>query len=516
MKNCPNCNTANEDQSAFCSDCGHSLQDTATEAAAPENAAPNYDAAPTGEIQAETVEVASEPAKSPLDTVLGYAKKYAKFIVAGVAALLVIIIAVNLFTPAKFDLLEHSMSYVRNDDTTLILFDGKDAVRVDERVYPGANASQTACIYTTDDDTLYFVKLGDKKPTKIADDVSGAYFALNGDRVMYYVETDDGKDLYVTELGKSPKKVDSDVQSAAVSPDGKTVVYQKDDEHYVYNGKSSSLDISREASVELVSDGAKYIYYTRSGATYILKNKKDEVKLGDGVTPVMLNRDYSECLYTKDGSTYLSVNGKDGEKLVSDGSAYLYPENMRRLPRTLIGGIIRTSDKGLYRVGKNQDKTTKIGPRNAYPAVMAGDGESIGYYKSSSIYRQTNLKKEVDEPKALNRDYDVNDVAYSSDLKKIYFTDNSDDLYYVNGNGKPKKITYDVTDIYAGLSDGEFFVIKDNELYYSKNGSDLKKVSGLNGDFNSISVKAKHIIVETDEAYYRCTSGNKFKKICDK
>ena len=527
MKMCPSCNTQNTDQNAFCLKCGQSLSNVETSMLAPASAQSSGQSAFT--------------AKSAIDIGAKYLKKYLKIIIAAVLILVVGIVAFNIFKPAKYDLAKHSASYVSSDSETILLFDDKKPIMVDEQVYPSPNSTQTAFAYKTKDNILWCVQNGDAAPKQIAEDVGSFSFTIDGKSVCYIVGAGDNSsdsssyysssysrtgDLYVCELGKSPRRIDSDISNFVASSDGKTFAYSKDDSFYINDGKLSSIDISKESTLGFISNGGKYLYYERSDALYVLKNKKESVKLGEDASPVMFNKDFSEVLYTKDSGTYISMNGNPGEKIVgssvsgsrlsSFGSGIIVPQNIVSFPKTLIGEIISTSN-GLYKVGKTQEKTIKL---TSYTegALIASNGKSIIYTTSRNIYRLSNFNKMSDKLTPLNKDTSAYEsrIAVSPDLSKIYFCDSSEDLYCIKENGAPKRITSDAKQIYASFDNDTFFIIKDKELYFSKSGSAANKVSGINGDVTSLKVNATHIICETDEAVYRCVSGSSFERLFDK
>jgi hypothetical protein len=474
-----------------------------------------------------------------------------KSTIAIIISIVIVVTTVSVFKPSNYNMKKHSVAYFNTiDNEYVILFNDKKPIIIDEDILEiSENLTETAVAYITDDNVLCFIKNNDTSPTEIADDVVHFSFSDDGKNIYYAVETGENEekyesssrnnydsnydsdyvsyyddddeiaqdvyDLYTCKLGKSPKLVDNDVCNYVCSPNGKTFIYLKGDDYYVKKGKKETqLDISEKSRIYSVSNGGKYIYYSKSSSIYVMKNKKDVTKLGDSL--LGYNKSMDEVLYRKDDDIYISVKGKEGEKIIN--SAYdiyglISPKYSYGSPKTFVNGIISTG-KGLYKIGKTRDKTTKIA--SDYNGVsMSSDGKKLVCYDPDGLYRISDFDKPLEEKDSLNQDIEIFSLAMSTNAKKIYFCDEDDDLYYIKNNNSPKRISSDVTEVKNGLNNKTFFVVKDDELFYSKNGSDLSAVKGIDGDVYSIISDYKMVICVTDEAVYRCTSGTKFEHVFD-
>lgn len=528
MKICPKCGAQNTDTDSFCNQCGENLAAEQAVTASVEpvvpvvpaaDAADAADAVPVAPVISagdESVPVmpAQEGARKPIEfgAILAFVKAKAKWFIGGAAAIILIIILANVFSPKPYAVLKHSVSVLTVDGDTQVVFDNKKPVKIDGKVSAQYVPDRTAIVYTNEDDELFYLKKGGK-PKSVAKDVGGFMLSENGKRILY--QSDDT--MYVVDTGKTKgKSIGSDIRPSAISPDGKALVYVKDDELYLNTGKEKKLDLDAdEVSIGAVSNKGSLIYYTKDSKLYVMKPGKDAVTLGSGASAVEFNRDKTQLLYKEDGDTYLSVNGKEGVKVLNKAvSSVLTPSRTIGQPKSLKNALVY-ADGSIYRLGKDSDASVRISRVGSY--MLSQDGKTLVFSNNSNIYRATNLKKESDsEPLNRGDEKEVQRTAFSRDGKKVYYVTDDGDLRYVKGKGKPKKVTSDVSSIYMSFDNATCFLVKDGELYASKNGGKANKVKGLNDEVNSVSVTANSVIVQTDDAYYRCTGGAKFTKLFDK
>ena len=525
MKKCPYCQNENEDNSVFCFNCGAKLtedeakevQETANietaEASAEDSAEENtqqQSATPEGDT-------AAAAANNESGGKFSWKSWKSKIIpVAAVLLVLILIVAIiNAARPGKYTEIKNNAVFLPLKDEAVAFFDKKKAVKIDDTNLSGTvNLQNTAIIYTNSDKELFYLGSNDKSPKKIASDVTTKVFSENGKMIYYMADTE----LYSVSTGSTkPKKIDSDVTSFIVSPDGKTAAYMKDGEVYVNKGKAEKKDLSEENGVALraVSNGGKYLYYDKEGKLYVMKGK-ESVSLGElSNSNVTFNADKSQVLYNKENGTYLSINGKDGEKVISKNySSVVTPALSTRIVKDFQNALVM-ADSGLYNIGKNTEKTKKILSNIEGSGYLSKDGKRFIYKKGDSIYLLTKFNDENAEPKELNRDVkDIVNYTTNPDAKKVCFINADEELYYVNGTSKPKKVTDDVTSLYASFDKKSFYTIKDDELYATVNGGKLKKVNGIEDVIAVVSMVNCDICL-TDEGVYRSTGGNKFEKLSD-
>ena len=525
MKICPKCGALNTDTDAFCNQCGENLSAGQAVPAAVEPVVPAVSAADAADTvpvapvipdsgAAAPVAPAQDGARRPIEfgAILAFVKAKAKWFIGGAAAIILIIILANVFAPKPYATLKHSVSVLTVDGDTQVVFDNKKPVKIEGKVSAQYLPDRTAIVYTNEDDELFYLKRGGK-PKSVAKDVDSFMLSENGKRVLYQSD----ETVYVVDTGKTKgKSIGSDISPSAVSPDGKTLVYQKDGDLYLYTGKEKKLDLDAEdVNVVAVSNKGRLVYYSKDSKLYVMKPGKDAVTLGSGASAVEFNRDKTQLLYKEDGDTYLSVNGKEGVKVLSKAaSGVLTPSRSIGQPKSLKNALVY-ADGAVYRLGKNSDASVRISRVSSY--MLSQDGKTLVFSNNSNLYRATNLKKELDsEPLNRGDEKEVLRSAFSRDGKKVYYVTQDGDLMYVKGKSKPKKVTSDVSSIYMSFDNATCFMVKDGELYASKNGGKANKVKGLSDEVNSVSVSANSVIVQTDDAYYRCTGGTKFTKLFDK
>lgn len=528
MKICPKCGAQNADADFFCNQCGENLAAGQAAPAAVEPVVPVVPAAPADDAadvvpvvpvtpaddEAAPVTPAQATPRQPLEfgAVLAFVKAKAKWFIGGAAAIILIIILACVFSPKPYAALKHSVSVLTVDGDTQVVFDNKKPVKIDGKISAQYVPDRTAVVYTNEDDEMFYLKKGGK-PKSVAKDVDGFMLSENGKRILY--QSDDT--VYAVDTGKTKgKSIGSDIRPSAISPDGKALIYVKDDELYLNTGKEKKLDLdAAEVTIDAVSNKGRLIYYTKDSKLYVMKPGKDAVTLGSGASSVEYNRDKTQLLYKEDGDTYLSVNGKEGVKVLNkSASGVLTPSRTIGQPKSLKNALVY-ADGSIYRLGKNSDASVRISRVSSY--LLSQDGKTLIFSNNSNIYRATNLKKESDsEPLNRGDEKEVYRTAFGRDGKKVYYVTEDGDLMYVKGKSKPKKVTSDVSSIYMGFDNATCFMVKDGELYASKNGGKANKVKGLNDEVSSVSVTANSVIVQTEDAYYRCTGGSKFTKLFDK
>ena len=108
---------------------------------------------------------------------------------------------------------------------------------------------------------------------------------------------------------------------------------------------------------------------------------------------------------------------------------------------------------------------------------------------------------------------DLSSVSASTDCKSIYFLTTDNKLYFLD-NGQPVSIASNVTDYEAGIHGGCFFRTDDG-WYYVEDGDTAQKIDGPSAG-GTLTVRAAHVIINTDTAVYLSDGDGDFKKIADK
>ncbi len=550
MKVCPNCQHSNPDDSVFCPECGTSLvnvevtaepaqaqQPAAEQPAEPVQAvqepmpAGTEPAAvqPAGEAAAAVAADPEQPAGKKNFDLLAWIKSHLTPILLVFGVLIVILVLTNAFKPSKYTQVKNSVTVLSLDEKTVVAFDNKKTVEIEDMRSYVSNVQQTALLYTDSENSLYYLGRGDKEGEKIASNVASSGYYSNGFGFMYdgktvwYVTDEDA--LYTVKAGKTNgQQIATDVELSSIvrSPNGKYIAYVKEDGYYV-NDERIDLDPLEATLVGLSNN--RLLYYNKDGKLYVQKIGGEAITLGEDSEIVMASSDLSEVLYTRNESTYWSRDGKEGVKVVNKEvispllpkfSAASYELNGTSayviVPNKSMINQLATDGEYIFRIGKNEDKTVRLVKMDS--AQLATDGNSMLFYKNDKIYITKSLNKEIDVDEGLNRDVEIgSSVAAAADLSRLYFISSEDDLYYIKGTSKPKRVTSDVSAAYISFDNKTCFLIKDGELYSSSSGGKAKKVTGVNGNVQEVTVKANCVIVETDEAYYRCTGGTKFTQL---
>jgi len=141
--------------------------------------------------------------------------------------------------------------------------------------------------------------------------------------------------------------------------------------------------------------------------------------------------------------------------------------------------VFYDDEHAIRMIGKSGEVWTV--ERSWYAAAVAPDQSSIVYLDSRNRLVRKSLKSADAEKVVLAED--VYGFAASPDTKEIYYLDDIEDLYYVKGSSKPKKIASDVQPGSIQVAqDGTAVFLADYRresgvLYQSKNGGKPSKIA---------------------------------------
>ncbi len=298
MATCPNCQNNLSEGATFCGACGTKI-----------NAAPVANTAP----------VAPQPA--PVAAPSFDLKKIFKIAIPVVAVVLVLVIALSLFSSTV------------NDNV----------------IY-----SKNGVIYVT----------GAVEPYRL-----GAYsdisFSADGEKIFF---TDNGS-LYWVAVGEDEEKVkiSSDVSEYLVNEDADVVVYQKNDSIYLYDFDESEK-VAKGEMLQITADGS-FVFYSNDKGTYAKKGADgDEYKICDENDRISFaNDDMTEFYYLEvpetanaDSNSYESSE----EKEVSKGYTlfkYTIGDEAAEEVASNVTDVLGLYDDGMYYVTAGAEKTIEYG-----------------------------------------------------------------------------------------------------------------------------------------------------------
>ncbi len=384
----------------------------------------------------------------------------AVFIIIGaVAAVLVLIIiivaAVNLGGKsggAKYTASWNQWFSVEDEVTYLAYGDTVFKETIDGYVSFVIYSMDQSIVVLHNEDEYYMVT-NKGKITSLGEDISRVTISADGSTIAY-IDEDDALVSYKTSNGTT-KKIAEDVTTVVLSPSGKSLAYIVDDDDdykmYVYDGKKET-QLSKNANPIGLTDDCKYIYYYdyNKDALYVTNLKDDSNKIDSDVDgSYVFNKDHTEIMFTTDSGLFVSVKGGDKQKISS-------------------------KDYMAYYVGLYANYTYYSSANSGALTYNLSSLKGQYYYQGDAIIKIDN-KWSAD--KVINNVYDF---SISDDLKTVYYTNDSDTLYFAKLDGKYEatKVKADVTS-FSCTRDGKavYFVVDYDALYYQKGKSDNVKIA---------------------------------------
>ena len=502
---CNNCGTENEPGTKFCVNCGAVVQADA----------PSEELPPVNEA----------PAKKGLDL-----KKIGIYAGIALAAVLVIVLLVNLFSGSAYPQFSQSINplYNEDDEATTILVGGKPL----KTTIPGtANIAdvsldaKTALIVASEDDTRSLYTLVGSKLTEAVKELDSrkVYLSDNGAYYVYYA--DDA--MYWGKVGSKGTKVaesDDNPDNVTLSPDGKTLAYtvSNDDgelEARLFKGKDSEK-ISKDLIPMVISNSGKYIYGLKQDEEgtdlYCYNPKGDGEKIAADVSDfyVLTNKDHTQLIFTgSDGKSYAVVKKGEKQKVSSSSLSMVTPNSsqVRGCGSAVVYGVSDLRNH-IFSTGDDNDLVYVNGKWEADKLVssvsnyqMSDDGKIILYRKNDKVY-SIKAKKGAEGKELAD---DVRGARFLPDGKSFYWKDEDGVFYFQKGTGKAKKVAEDVETMRL-THDGYLIFQSDDEWYYTKNGGKKTKLSDEISDiYTSLDCT---IYRDEDGNYYYAAKGMKFKK----
>lgn len=514
------------------------VQEVAEEAAAE---AEEVQEAIVAEEEAKEEVVAVEKKKKSSDLTEGNnGKKPVAIGLALVAILFLIFIPVALSNSGDESYAKISemgtAQFVEEDGDLYVYYMNGDKLKLDDEKANSKQFSMDGSVigYKNDEKEIVLIKEGKVIKTGI-DDVEEFRLSQNGDTMVYitdcesnsYLISDYGYDatnrvgtlcLYDIKKKTSIEIADGVVLGSAVlSPNGKTVAFVSDYEatddfkgYYSVNGKEP-VAVGKEKRVFAISDKGKFIYYMDVDRIYVMKNGKEEKLAGDlRFVTALMNADNTEMLFYNEDKTYVTVKGGEKKKIAGDrlGTVILNDDAASsKQELTTETGVIQvtytgvdtfkeklfsSSDDRIYYMMKNYE-TEKLATE-AYEYVVAEDGKSLIYSDYVNLVKVTKFDK-GGEKEVIAKGALPESIYADGDLKHIYLVNIEDELYYVK-KGKGTKIADDITSA-AISTDGQYcyYVVENEELNYSKNGSKEKELLVLEDGMIQVERECGVVIV---------------------
>ena len=520
---CKKCGGEIDKGIVFCPHCGANLKEDA-KVPSEQNAAPEFVAAPENAASAEKKE-APKSVKLPVN------KKIIQLAGIAVAAVVVVILLASLLFKGGSDwdyASENAIDLIKVDGEYNILNfkSGKLVKGPDITGYNSVTNSMDGAVVALIDSENELYIINQKGFTKVAEDVREVEISATGKGLVYAIRDSDEYEIFLYDIGKkkstSVAKELNSFESLVISPDGKSIAYTDEDGkcHVVANGKEQE-DRIKDAYAIGISDDADYLYYTKSSNFWMKKKKADDAeKLGSSLRVAYFNKDLSQVLYvcsTDDGyRTYFAEKGKKADEVVAKGYLQLlFPDNAQEkeynnciiVGRDDLNETIVYMNSGLYYITDKYKAEKIVGEFDDYE--ISEDGIALVYRKGEKLYRVSNVKKSL-EPKQIGEDLEARRMYSDGDLGSIYYINNDNEIFYISGSKKPKKV-YDDTFSDVLQHGDDLYFISDEELYVSQGGDKRVKVSGIE-DASDLDEINGSVYCETEDAVF-LIKGKKSQKV---
>ena len=546
MKKCSGCGNINPDENNFCSKCGKNLDDLKGDNDISKEKESEHDIeSGKGEehIDDKTISV-NEPGTNDGDNKIETKKhKTRTWLISALCILVITILCVFGFIMlgdnirTSVDIPKHSFEVVNN------VSDGSSDFYLDDSVMLSSVSSISNVGHSTDsgvfsvlnfDNELYIID-GDSC-VMISNAVTGSIIAGSGEAVAYY---DSNNNLFLYDADKKATElIASNIEDygISISPDGKTLLYSVDDILYCYN-KGKVEEVAEDQVGLAVSDKGKRIYsigymlssdgsytaslfessYGKQGQTRIASSVDTTVKM-------IFNENISQMLFVNMNKE-LYLLGKNGEAIL------IYSDVDEILPCKYGSEAIGHGSDGLmYDTNSSSDYIARIVPMNKFVNAVYYSGNDLFYIENdfssyvistdtldykmskngSKIFYLTNSNdlyltgvSSGSVPELISSQISLFDIANNG--KNIYTVSIDGDLSYINtSNLNSKNIEKDVT--YIGVSgENVCFIIKDEKLSYSQNGS--SPVS-LNDNISDYRIGSNYMIFTDGSGNEYHSNGN--------
>lgn len=496
MKLCPACHHENEENELFCSSCGR-LMDLLEEAKVREA-------------------VSEEEQRHPLSN----RQRRALFVLSTLLIAAVLTAVIVLAIPGRFADLAHGALFLENDSRLLVVFDGGEPIVLPDTVRENCQLSPNGdCLLFTDNSgELYTLKRGDIAPQALGSVPSSFGFCADGSLFYYLADNT----LYITAPHQAEAPSSSpDVSAVAFSPNGHYRVCAdvlSQAWQLIDGAKSVALPLSTaEWQITALSNNGRFLYghCNETDSFYVLTVKGNDITsktlLCSGTPSFQFyNTNGTQLMYSDDvnGKTLLSENGRSGQVVLNKAATSLLTPNGCRQSIGDLNGCTVLTEQGAYAVSVSVSYA--LSPSS--DVVLSRNGKQLLSLYSDSLFRTAGLPNSVDDPVELSADITVKKWVCSRSGSSLYFIDANGFLYYVRGSQAPKLIGENVSDVAMSCDDATCLAVCNGDLYSARNGSKLKKISGMS-HIKSIQVGVGQVIATAADGVYRSTGGTSFVEI---
>ena len=467
MITCPNCGEMTSKESAFCQNCGASMQvESVSETV-------------------ENVEKAEAPKKEKkID------KKIFIIIGAAVAAILALVIVIILVLILIGTGKKNNVLYVKDDEIYYTNLSQRQPWQVTENLLNTDYIDSSDLVQYASYNSAYgFIQM-----------------SKDGKTVFYMdeIENDDSFNLYYRKVNKSrknPVKISSDVTSYVLNEKTDIVTYEKEDKLYQYDMKESEK-IANDVTAWYVSeDGKTIVYINDDGKAYFKKAGKDKEKIDSDIDYIEhISDDFKTVYYLKEDKLYMKKMGKDKVKIASDvfaveavydnGDVYFLKDDSKEV--TLMDYVkddMKEADDKL-----EEPEYPNIRDFSTYEEYWdAQDAYWDAYYEYDDKEERDELREELESEK---------------------MTIDSYELYYYNGK-EAKSVAKNVNNydvdaaserpviVYSVVEPGDVSKVKLSEIDYIWEVEDMIEDAMQSDDAQwSVAVKANASKVDVKEADY--------------
>ncbi len=471
MKVCSYCRTENNDQAAYCVQCGLPL------ASLPQEEKPEQ-------------KVVVKKKKRLLPILLG---------AAGVVTLAVIVLIVSLFQSvvqpdSKFLFPEMNLLLASNKDgkNCVLIADTKVVGEpVADALYSaGSSLDGNVRVFQTKEDALYVATKDGF--SRLCDDARCIATAVSG-KAVAFVDTEHNLYLQRIPMENEPLQITNRISTyserVAISPDGNTLVFVEEEMEqclYVYSQGNMTL-IGMNLLPLAVSNEGEYIYCTSFDQTalYLVDMERNLTEIAKDVEyQYIFNQDHTQVLFYAAESWFALDHGEkiqipsfDGSNAYANDIYMVTPEYFSYVNST--SGMIDTYGvenltENYYKNGTSmklsyldenwnlQEISSELSFAWAYG--LSKDGNTIFYAEHDRLYQM----KQADMGNRVRFAVGVTDFEITSKGEAVYYLDDAKTLWYQTENGEATKIQEGVDKIYMTHDDYLLFgVAEERENAYT-------------------------------------------------
>ena len=532
---CPSCGKEYSDEYKFCLDCGTAL---------------------VNEPKAEPkVEYKYAPEEAPQPQQATVKKNVPKTIIVAALTVIAVIVAVTVISNVlssgsdfAFKTTIMKAFYIPDEEVVGLAKNGVNTgVSIDSTLSGGSSMYGNVYVVPVFSDNTLNVYANDQ--LKTIEDFSGYKISSDGSKIAV-LNADGELNLYDTSTWKKERvATDASDLGLTISPDGASLTYTvyDDDEYKAYVYKNGSSETIGKRLIPFgIGNSAKYIYcfHSENGGVYVVDEKGNSTKLsGDAGTYYIFNKDRSQMIFTTNDSIYVTVRG--GEKIKISGKdnsislsapegaatefnyySIFFQSGLHASIYTYTYGVSNLAEK-FYITGSNKliylDKewnvTTVASGLSSVTGAISREGKTLCYVKNDRLYKVDSK----DPTNSISIADDVISAKVASDGKSIYYVDDSETLWYKNGDKDAKRIADDVDSMVMTYDDYLLFLADysyssySGILYSSKNGGEKSKISddayNLSVDGNIAYYMSEYSKSDSTGGLYAAQAKDKFELV---